>query len=958
MANQIGIFFVVLNSLVIAALTLWPSLSKLMLVSNSLMSVQILLCGALALLMSYRVSRPEQLNQQQTWFWLCIAILTYSLLILNLTGEFQLNFLNYFQQLFYISLIGLLVTILTLAFLPTVTHSINGRLFFASALIFGGLAGFLKIIQQTIAGDISLLIASCMVLLLFSHIYQNNNFICRAKYDEHRSNLYLSNIQTRLLLGVAGTGFIIFFLQISLFQTFVILRDYLTANSMMALALIGIASGGLVGWLNASRAPKLLLVSCSLALPFCISILFSVIAQSHINLLLIFLCLLLPFACASCIIAVILSIAKSHTAYFINLLGSALGAITVCFALQTIQEEGTFLFLCAFSALTSLSFIATIDNYEYRYWLRCVAVITFFVFILAGVINANNDMMNFVKNKISKHYPHATVITSLSSLNNRYDVVKNSPNSHKLTTYRNGIDTTDITEYDSSSNIDPRLPILYSEPSTLIIGLTSESLIQRANQMSRDVTVVEPDKSIIELKSQTLAPILSKSKKTTFTAADARVFMLQNRNEYDLIALLSTHNTIDCTFGRMASPEKLYTYEAINSYLNRLSPKGILSINETVAKDRCEPIIWKMVYTMRQVLLDNGFKQAANHFYIFKWHNATVPQIQVIMKKTPFTAQELDALNQWQYQVNQQLVHNVLYLPNQLRRNEYNNILNGQVTENFLRKYNIVLSRDDQPFYFDTDPKHQSIRSVYFMILKLTLLLIPFVLLFIIRFSTEARLTLPLISTVAVAGLAFMLIQIVLLQRFQHFLESDLINFITVITSVLLFSGLGSLSSGKLKIAGVYNAVVGIIWLLAMHLWLLPQGMSLLSQTPQMLKVIFAIFTIAPLAFLMGIPFPYILRISKLHFSESAAAILFSIHAACSAIAIPLTLFIAVNYGYLRAFETGVVAYIVLGALILAIQKQMFQRLTAAFAMVVFMLLLILPVTNGQIKNNTITQVR
>ena len=73
-----------------------------------------------------------------------------------------------------------------------------------------------------------------------------------------------------ILVGVGGITFILIFLQIILFQLLLIFGDYLTANSVISIALLGMGLGGLIGFVTVSKAPLETMIASSLLLPFAI----------------------------------------------------------------------------------------------------------------------------------------------------------------------------------------------------------------------------------------------------------------------------------------------------------------------------------------------------------------------------------------------------------------------------------------------------------------------------------------------------------------------------------------------------------------------------------------------------------------------------------------------------------------------------------------------------------------
>ncbi len=85
------------------------------------------------------------------------------------------------------------------------------------------------------------------------------------------------------------------------------------------------------------------------------------------------------------------------------------------------------------------------------------------------------------------------------------------------------------------------------------------------------------------------------------------------------------------------------------------------------------------------------------------------------------------------------------------------------------------------------------------------------------------------------------------------------------------------------------------------------------------MKVAATVLSLAPLAFLLGFPFPYVLRSGKAVISESAAALLFGVNAATSALAVPLALTMSAAWGFRAAFLAAVVIYVMVAMLLAAI---------------------------------------
>jgi len=143
-----------------------------------------------------------------------------------------------------------------------------------------------------------------------------------------------------LFLGVGGMTFTVIFLQIILFRMLIIFGDYLTANSVISIALLGLAIGGLMGWRAAQRLPLQTMIGASLLLPVSILLAFGTSVSLMDTPLIASILLMAPFVCCSVVITIALVREKSHWVYFIDLVGAAIGALLVSVALGNCVKKG------------------------------------------------------------------------------------------------------------------------------------------------------------------------------------------------------------------------------------------------------------------------------------------------------------------------------------------------------------------------------------------------------------------------------------------------------------------------------------------------------------------------------------------------------------------------------------------------------------------------------------------
>jgi hypothetical protein len=111
-------------------------------------------------------------------------------------------------------------------------------------------------------------------------------------------------------------------------------------------------------------------------------------------------------------------------------------------------------------------------------------------------------------------------------------------------------------------------------------------------------------------------------------------------------------------------------------------------------------------------------------------------------------------------------------------------------------------------------------------------------------------------------GLAYIAVEVVLMQRFAFFLGHPTYAVTTVLFALLLFSGLGSAWAGSRR--EPRSLVRALVWLLPVAILLLafavPPFTRAMIRLPLGSRVAIAVACIAPLGFLMGMPFPIGIR--------------------------------------------------------------------------------------------------
>jgi hypothetical protein len=164
-----------------------------------------------------------------------------------------------------------------------------------------------------------------------------------------------------------------------------------------------------------------------------------------------------------------------------------------------------------------------------------------------------------------------------------------------------------------------------------------------------------------------------------------------------------------------------------------------------------------------------------------------------------------------------------------------------------------------------------------------------------------------------------MFIEIVLMQKLSLFLASPIYSAAVVLTSFMVFSGLGSLTAGRLLGGERRAAGLGILGILVVGLtmWAGLDGLLYrLAGLPTWARMLAASGCAGLLAFFMGMPFPSGLR-RVAHTVPALTPWAWGVNGAASVVGATLAMVLAVSLGFrlvfLLAFALYALAALVLG---------------------------------------------
>lgn len=435
---------------------------------------------------------------------------------------------------------------------------------------------------------------------------------------------------------------------------------------------------------------------------------------------------------------------------------------------------------------------------------------------------------------------------------------------------------------------------LRDSPRVLIVGLgggtdAGLALYHRSPQ----VTVVEMNRAVIE--ALTRGP-LARHARAVVTApgvalvcAEARSFLATREVRFDVIQVPLTDALGAAGAGLYAGRESsLYTVEAFALMLDRLAPDGILAVTRWAQTPPREGL--RVFDTAARALRAHGLAPAAHLAMLRNWATVTV-----LAFRKPVAAAEADGLRRFCSERG----FDLCYLPG-LRPSETNRYhrlarpyyyegalaLLGPGREAFLGQYpfSVAAAVDDRPYFHhffrlrslpglmrQAGARGRAFVEMGYLLAAAALVQITAVaavlLLAPLALGARPRRDAPdrVLGTVyfIAIGAGFMLLEMGMFQRFVQYLGHPVFSAAAVIASFLVFGGLGSLWSARVRtgagVAAARAAAAAAVLALAAAA-LLPGWLARCQGLPMTLRAAVTALTIAPLALAMGQCLPLGLR--------------------------------------------------------------------------------------------------
>ncbi len=412
-----------------------------------------------------------------------------------------------------------------------------------------------------------------------------------------------------------------------------------------------------------------------------------------------------------------------------------------------------------------------------------------------------------------------------------------------------------------------------------------------------------------------------------------RTYLHRSRGNYDRIHLSLSTGFKAVTSGSYSLSEAyLYTVEAMEDALAHLSPDGALVMTRWLQFPPSESL--RTAALVAAALRREGVARPQDHVIAIR----DLRTMTILVRGRPHTQAEIEAAQDFCRQYRFDLV----WLPGMteeeanhyyvLDEPQYHRLVSGLLEstnpEAFYDDYayDVRPTTDDRPFFFHFFKWEQvpTILATFGRVWQPfggSGYLVLFILLGLAVASSAALILLPIstlglraeagglrwrsLSYFGFLGIGYLFVEIPLMQRFILFAGHPVYAFSVVLFALLIFSGAGSLASHRLPWNWTLAAVGAAGFL---YLWGVPLLFEAFLGSPLAVRLILSVIALAPLGFLMGVPFPRGIRA----LGERAPALVpwaWGINGCASVVGSIVAMMLSISFGFSWVVVAGGVAY-------------------------------------------------
>jgi spermidine synthase len=373
--------------------------------------------------------------------------------------------------------------------------------------------------------------------------------------------------------------------------------------------------------------------------------------------------------------------------------------------------------------------------------------------------------------------------------------------------------------------------------------------------------------------------------RVTNRVGEARSFLRSTRERYDIIQVFSNHTSSTIATGSGAAvPVYLQTAEAYEEYFTHLADNGILHINHHFYP--------RMVTTASLAWKRLGRDDFQRHVLVYQWREEQDTLPTMLIKMSPWTREEVDEIEAFMFggKADWNRQHRVVDPLDPEASFLSPEFFAGGLPPDLARRLDFKAQpvTDDRPFFGNIQMHREKVEAdadgflnpsmavalngrlgwpggeyaiflgpaVVALVFAFLLVVLP--LLFSPVGRTPWRAKYVSLGYFACLGLAFIVIELVLVQLFMKLIGFPVYAYSVVILGMLFSAALGSLSVERLRIdRGRWSLPFwGVLVVGMLALTLYSATFDPVLGQPLIVRIAVALALIFPLGFFMGMPFP------------------------------------------------------------------------------------------------------
>ena len=580
--------------------------------------------------------------------------------------------------------------------------------------------------------------------------------------------------------------------------------------------------------------------------------------------------------------------------YGVNLLGSSIGCIGIIFILNRLNAAAALFLLAALAFLGAFLFaVKSRDKAVFKF----VAFLGFCLFLFFSTFHAVTDGMRplWAKGQLAGKPPlyakwnffsYVSVgepvqspfgwgfspLIASQDIKTKELMLAIDEGSGTVITQFNKIDDLSYLKLDISAIGYYLRPV----DDVLVLGAGGgRDLLTALVFGAKNAIGVEINGDIVDIISNKFADFtvgLRKYPQIKIVSDEGRSFVSHVAEKYDLIHVSLVDSYAASSNGAFALMENsLYTKEAWAIFLRHLKNDGILTFSRWYSADSPPVEIYRLLTLAKSSLGEMGIKDVRRHILLVR-SSPKGGVGTILVSRSPFVSREINALRK----VCDELEFDLVLSPERVKDVHFVSILKNVGDSYRIGKigYNIDPPTDNAPFFFSFSrlrdlfynrqsmPEIDVMRQTLFMIFLFGLIFIYIPLKTEMQALNARHSLVPMAFYFMSIGLAFMCIEISLIQRFGLFLGHPIYGFTVVLFSLLIFCSSGSYLTEYFRNVGLLSFVFLILMLLIIFLtFYIPPAIEFLQGRQATFRIIISIILMFPLSFFMGMPFPLGMRL-------------------------------------------------------------------------------------------------